>query len=68
MTQQERIDFLSSLIGLYEEEATILCNDNNFTTRVTKRDGTLSIVTRDFHRDRVNFNIRQSKICDATFG
>ena len=56
--KSEGLDFL----GLTEEEALNLANENNVSFRVVKRDGRYLAVTMDYRPGRINAEIEDGKV------
>jgi len=51
-----------SFIGLSEDDAIALWNQNNIPVRTTKRDGESLMVTQDFNPWRVNITVRNDTV------
>lgn len=60
--------FLDSLIGLSEEQATTKAEDNDLVLRVIQRDGEDLPATMNFVSNRVNISIADDKITKVTLG
>ena len=56
------------LIGKQVDEAALLIRENDFTPRITKLDGKPMLVTRDFKTNRVNLNVENGSVIEATIG
>ena len=56
-------------VGLPEDEATVQAYNNGFdVVRITSRDGKYFPVTRDYREDRINFNIEETLVVQASVG
>lgn len=61
-------DFLSGLLGMSEEEAKATIQAAGYTFRLTAKDGSYFIVTRDLRSDRVNIQTFGGKVISAKVG
>ena len=56
-------------VGLPEDEATVQAYNNGFdVVRIISRDGNYFPVTRDYREDRINFNIEETLVVQASVG
>lgn len=55
-------------LGLSEQEADDLAQDNGFTLRVAGRDGECFALTMDYRQDRVNIYLEEDVVTTATIG
>lgn len=55
-------------LGLSEQEADDLAQDNGFTLRVAGRDGECFALTMDYRQDRVNVYLDDDVVTAATIG
>jgi hypothetical protein len=56
-------------VGLPEDEATVQAYNNGFdVVRIISRDGNYFPVTRDYREDRINFNIEETLVVQASIG
>jgi hypothetical protein len=56
-------------VGLPEDEATVQAYNNGFdVVRITSRDGKYFPVTRDYREDRINFDIEETLVVQASVG
>lgn len=60
--------FLDSLIGLNEEQATTKAQDNDVVLRIIQRDGEDLPATMNFVANRVNISVTDNKITQVTLG
>ena len=61
-------ELLSGLVGLAEAEALSLLDSENIKHRITSRDGSRHIVTRDYIPSRVNLDITTGRIASYSLG
>jgi len=61
-------DYLNSLIGKTKEDAIKICIDDKYNYRIIREDDTNYMVTCDFQFYRINFEIDNNLISDATIG
>jgi len=47
--------FLKTLLGLTEKEAISICQANNYSWRIVRKDGINLIITMDLKLNRLNF-------------
>lgn len=59
---------VSSLEGLTEAEAKAKIEAAGLVARITRKDGELYIVTRDYRLDRINLEIVKEKVTKAYTG
>jgi hypothetical protein len=59
---------LESIIGKSLEEGIELTKSNGFSTRVTREDNKNFFATMDLRFDRINFQIDNGKISNASIG
>lgn len=56
------------IVGLTEQMATQVIEENGFRARLTERDGNYFIVTRDFRTDRINLKVKDGLVYNASIG
>lgn len=60
--------FLKTLLGLTEKEAISICQANNYSWRIVRKDGINLIITMDLKLNRLNFYVDNGKITKVDFG
>lgn len=61
-------EIFDGIIGATEDLAKQKCGANGFTYRITRRDGTYFVCTRDVRADRMNLHIEDGVVVEAYIG
>lgn len=61
-------DYLNNLIGKTKEEAVNICKNDDYIYRIEREDDTHYIVTCDFRFYRINLEIDNDIVTEATVG